>query len=538
MPWQEIVTGLVQGAELSVQGTRRVIGIVLDMSEIKELLISERGFSEMINLKFLKFYAKMEDKEVKVLIPHGLDYLSHHIILLHWEGFPMRCMPSNFIPKCLVELTMVASKLVVLWSGIQPLQRLKCMNLRGSLDLREIPNLTCATNLETLDLGGCLSLSELPSSIQNLHKLKDLDMERCTHLEVLPTDINLESLYYLNLNGCSRLRSFPQISRSISDLYLDGTAIEEVPGWIENISGLSYLSMNGCNMLKKISPNISKLKLLVEVDFSECKALTEESWQNHPEEICTSLMRVNMSGNSFERLSDTWTSIQPKDLDIGNCRNLVSLPKLPASLSNLTANHCESLESLYGSFQQRQMALQFINCFKLNHQAREFILRSDCAYAILPGEELPSYFTHRADRNFLTVSLPRITLSRKILSFKACMVVKSRVCCFDFGVNFFIRGATNTKYFSLSTNIYSRTNHLIVFGFECSSEGFSDHVQFDFFCHDQKKETIKIKECGLQLLEVSPSLNDSRKHFETEDDDKSGVTDAESSRSSKQMRIT
>lgn len=84
--------------------------------------------------------------------------------------------------------------------------------------LREIPNLTCATNLETLDLGGCSSLSELSSSIQNLHKLKDLDMERCTHLEILPTDINLESLYYLNLNGCSRLRSFPQISRSISDL--------------------------------------------------------------------------------------------------------------------------------------------------------------------------------------------------------------------------------------------------------------------------------------------------------------------------------
>lgn len=231
-----------------------------------------------------------------------------------------------------------------------------------------------------------------------------------------------------------------------------------------------------------------------------------------------------MSGNSFERLPDTWTSIQPKDLDIGNCRNLVSLPKLLASLSNLTANHCESLESLYGSFQQRQMALQFINCFKLNHQAREFILRSDCAY--------------RDDRNFLTVSLPRITLSRKILSFKACMVVKSRVCCFDFGVNWFSRGARDTKYFSLSTNIYSKTNHLIVFGFECSSEGFSDHVQFNFFCHDQKKETIKIKECGLQLLEVSPSLNDGRKHFETEDDDKSGVTDAESSRSSKQMRVS
>ncbi|KAL0692981.1 hypothetical protein Bca4012_060161 [Brassica carinata] len=297
-----------------------------------------------------------------------------------------------------------------LWSRIQPLESLKCMNLRWSLELREIPNLSHAINLETLDLRGCSRLTELPSSIGHLHKLKDLDMERCILLEVLPTGINLESLYYLNLNGCSQLRSFPQISRSILDLYLDGTAIEEVPGWIENMHGLTTLSMTGCNKLKRISPNISKLKLLEEVDFSECKLLTEASWQNHPEEICTSLMRVNMSGNSFERHPDTWTSIQPKDLDLSTCINLVSLPELPASLSILAANDCKSLESLYGFFQQRQMALQFINCYKLNQQARESILHSDCAYAILPGGEVPAYFTHRVDGDLLTVSFHRISL--------------------------------------------------------------------------------------------------------------------------------
>jgi len=41
------------------------------------------------------------------------------------------------------------------------------------------------------------------------------------------------------------LRSFPEISRNISYLYLDKTAIEEVPQWIEDISGLSDLSMSG-----------------------------------------------------------------------------------------------------------------------------------------------------------------------------------------------------------------------------------------------------------------------------------------------------
>lgn len=104
---------------LFFQGTRNVLGISLDMSEIKELLISERGFDGMKNLQFLKFYTNLEDKEVKVRLPHGLAYLPQKLTLLHWEGFPLRCLPPNFIPNHLVELTMEASKLEVLWSGIQ-----------------------------------------------------------------------------------------------------------------------------------------------------------------------------------------------------------------------------------------------------------------------------------------------------------------------------------------------------------------------------------------------------------------------------------
>ncbi|CAH2046344.1 unnamed protein product [Thlaspi arvense] len=148
------------------------------------------------------------------------------------------------------------------------------------------------------------------------------------------------------------------------------------------------------------------------------------------------------------------------------------------------------------------MALQFMNCLKLNCQAREFILHSDCAYAILPGEEFPAYFTHRVDGNFLTV------------------------------------GGSDTKYFSCKTNIHSKTNHLIIFGLEFSLDGFSDppaglnssDVQFEFFCLDHKKKMIQIKEGGIQLLEESPSLDDIWESFE-----RSGENDAEARRSRKQM---
>ncbi|CAH8356894.1 unnamed protein product [Eruca vesicaria subsp. sativa] len=95
-------------------------------------------------------------------------------------------------------------------------------------------------------------------------------MEGCTMLEILPTDVNLSSLEPLLLSGCSRLRRFLQISKSIASLYLDDTAIEEVPYCIEKFWRLSELSMSGGKTLKNISPYIFRLRNLKVVDFSDC----------------------------------------------------------------------------------------------------------------------------------------------------------------------------------------------------------------------------------------------------------------------------
>ncbi|CAA7032847.1 unnamed protein product [Microthlaspi erraticum] len=187
------------------------------------------------------------------------------------EEYPLKCLPSSFRGEDLVVLKMRNSKLEKLWNGAQSLSLLEHMDLRGSTWLKEIPDLSMATNLMTLDLRGCQSLVELPGSILEWN-----------NLELLPRSINLESLYRLDLGGCSRFRIFPDISRNISFLILNQTAIEEVPCWIENFSKLISLDMWGCRKLKRISPNISKMKLLEKADFSNCEALTEASWLDHP----------------------------------------------------------------------------------------------------------------------------------------------------------------------------------------------------------------------------------------------------------------
>ena len=113
------------------------------------------------------------------------------------------------------------------------------MDLSECQNLAEILDLSKATNLKSLKLNYCECLVMLPSTIGNLQKLELLEMQECTALEVLPIGVNLSSLEIVNLNGCTRLRSFPQISRSIKELYLNDTATEEVPCCIENFSRLA-----------------------------------------------------------------------------------------------------------------------------------------------------------------------------------------------------------------------------------------------------------------------------------------------------------
>lgn len=126
----------------------------------------------------------------------------------------------------------------------KPLKCLKKIDMLGSRSLKEILDFSTATNLERLCLKDCSSLVELSSSIQNLSKLTKLNMSGCTELEVLPIDINLEALKSLDLRGCSRLRSFPNISSNLLYLYLDKTAIEEIPSNLR-LENLIALHMQG-----------------------------------------------------------------------------------------------------------------------------------------------------------------------------------------------------------------------------------------------------------------------------------------------------
>ncbi|CAA7053844.1 unnamed protein product [Microthlaspi erraticum] len=236
-PWKRRI--LINAQEICdvlerAEGTRAVSGISFDISGIDKLSISKKAFKRMPNLRFLRVYKSKDDGNDVLRISKEIEFPCRRLRLLEWNAYPNKFLPLTFHPEYLVKLDMTNSKLKYLWKGTQPLTNLKEMNLSCSVHLKELPDLTNATNLETLYLNHCTSLVEIPSSFSHLHKLETLRITECTNLQVIPANLNLPSLDYipesikdlhqlkfLFLSGCERITSLPELPRSLMGLFAD-----------------------------------------------------------------------------------------------------------------------------------------------------------------------------------------------------------------------------------------------------------------------------------------------------------------------------
>ncbi|ESQ39798.1 hypothetical protein EUTSA_v10000753mg [Eutrema salsugineum] len=340
-------------------GTEKVIGISLDLCEVDKVRIDDKAFKRMFNLRFLNFYKKTLEwtKEVKWQLPKRFKYFPDELKLLSWPGFPMESMPSDFCPEYLVELRLPNSKLKKLWKGVKTLTCLKDMDLSESKHLEKIPDLSTATNLETLNLHGCSSLVELPSSIQNLNKLTDLNMAGCTKLESFP-NANLESLIHLVLTGCSQLKVFPDISSKVESIIANKTSFEIFPSplrlenlielrmeqilserlWdgVQPLTSLRKILLSGSENLKEI-PDLSMAKSLKTLNLNGCSSLVEitlSSFQN-----LNKLTDLNMAGcTKLESLPSGINLESLYRLNLNGCSKLKSFPDISSNISTLYLN--------------------------------------------------------------------------------------------------------------------------------------------------------------------------------------------------------
>ncbi|CAK7350015.1 unnamed protein product [Dovyalis caffra] len=471
-------------------GTEAIEGICLEMSESREMHLKSDAFSSMDRLRLLKFYDNfswddiflMDDKD-KVHLPHsGLDYLSDELRYLHWDGFPLKTLPQNFCAENIVELIFPDSKIERLWTGVQNLVHLRCIDLSGSPYLLEIPDLSKAKNIESINLKFCKSLIEVHSSIQFLNKLEVLQLSYCDNLTRLPSSIGSKVLRILDLSYCNNVRlcpaisgnsavlrkvdlqycsnitKFPEISGKIKYLYLQGTAIEEVPSSIEFLTALVRLYMTNCKQLSSLPTSICKLKSLEILGLSSCSKL-----ERFPEimEPMESLRRLELDATAIQELPSSikhlkfltqlklgvtaikelsssivqlkslthldlgGTAIQElpssiiylkclKHLDLSGTV-IKKLPELPLSLAALDVNDCESLETLSRFNLSNFQELNFAKCFKLDHKElladiqlkiQSGQIKDENFQIVLPESEIPLWFCDQTMGSSVTKQFP------------------------------------------------------------------------------------------------------------------------------------
>ncbi|KAK7390301.1 hypothetical protein VNO78_25603 [Psophocarpus tetragonolobus] len=267
------------------KGTESIRSIRADVSVIRKLKLSPYIFTKMTKLRFL--YVPSEyDQDDFHHFPHGLQsfpdeltyldglqslptelrYLdglqsfSDELRYLVWRNYPLRSLPENFSSQNLVLLDLTYSHVEKLWDGVKNLKSLKEVKVTGSVNLKELPDLSEATNLEVLDISGCVQLTSVTPSIFSLNKLKILKLDYHSFSKIIINN-HISSLSFFTVKGSIEqkeisLRSENIISNPVSCMCL-------------NLKPSSFICKNKLETLSKITG--SKCRYLQPSTFKELR---------------------------------------------------------------------------------------------------------------------------------------------------------------------------------------------------------------------------------------------------------------------------
>ncbi|KAJ4723820.1 Disease resistance protein [Melia azedarach] len=366
-----------------------------------------------------------------------------------WDGYPGKSFPLHCHSNNLVSLELRDSNIEELWDGIKNLVKLKHINLSDSKQLKEVPDLSKAPNLEKLILEGCSSLVETHSSIQLLNKLVVMDLRNCESLKGLPPSIH-ESLKTLLLSGCINLKRCPEISsiefpsRLVTLDLQKCSSLEQLPRSICELKSLQYFSLSDCSKLQNLPDDLGNLEALktLKIERTLIREIPESLGQ------LSSLEELRFKGNNFKRIPESIINLSNlRLLYLSYCERLEYLPNLPCSVNQVEADHCTSLEAL-SSLSVRTLfhfwsVFHLRNCFKLNQdQVRQIV---DCVlkeiqllatawcresgqayrrgYIPYPGNEIPEWFMLRSTESSITLELPQGWFNNECVGVALCAVL-------------------------------------------------------------------------------------------------------------------
>ncbi|XP_062079959.1 disease resistance protein RPP2A-like [Humulus lupulus] len=334
-------------------GTSSIEGLSLNTFHMKyDIDIKPTAFNEMYNLRLLRIIVCMGN--YKLSVSGGLDFLPDALRYLEWAQYPLKSLPSSFIPHNLVNLDMPLGQFEHLWNGLQHVESLQYVSLCFSKKLSNIPNLSRA-NLKCADFEGCTSLVEVPSlrfqQINEKNSTKIIRNQITSNVWSKREDLlrygPLQGLkvhdYSLNLNECSNFKTLSHLSGGIEYIYLRSTAIEELHHSIWSLGHLALLDLNNCKSLKNLPEDICNLECMKELNLGGCVCI------NMFPKLPKNIVRVDLSGSAIEQVPsssfDYCTSLEV--LCLKDCTRLeyvsTTISKLKL-LNYLDLSYCSKLK--------------------------------------------------------------------------------------------------------------------------------------------------------------------------------------------------
>ncbi|CAN6686503.1 unnamed protein product [Malus baccata var. baccata] len=365
--------------------------------------------------------------------------------------------------------------LVEIHPSVAVLKRLKVLCLHGCERIKRLPSKVEIDSLESFDLSYCSNVKKIPdfgehmknlsqlyvvgtaietipSSIEHLVGLAELDLRSCKNLLNLPSSIcNLKSLRCLNVNRCSKLDQFPGDMEYLKRLYLGITMREPLVG----MKNLEYLEVDGAESnarsregwgllrllgLGKSRPDppcwglllssLSGLCSLIELDLRDCNLCEGDI----PDDIgCLSVLKkLYISGNNFVSLPESIRGLSKlQRLRLERCKSLQVLPHLPSNIKlHVDADNCTSLKRLCDPSKLSScfanlydFTFSSVNCITLVQdegwintilsRILKFAAEGPCpsydkkfTQIVSPGSEIPEWFSNQSVGHSVNVELP------------------------------------------------------------------------------------------------------------------------------------
>ncbi|XP_019086831.1 PREDICTED: TMV resistance protein N-like [Camelina sativa] len=357
------------------EGIGQIESISLHTCEMTSAFSMETGvFGKMYKLRFVKVYKHVNDGESRLQVIPGDHCPSMNCSLLHWDAFPLSTLPLNFNTLGLVELNLRHSNLETLWSGALRFSNLKKLDVTGSKNLKELPDLSMCQKLNELMLKQCKRLKGIPESIGERSTLSTLtlsyyggpksplgvvignvsQMQRIT-LEFPTARVEMQHMN-MSITGDIKFRVFADCEGYAEYFYfsseqkIHGTktvSVHQAPRLTSvfnkstslNIRRFSYKEnrkpvttvhsfpyIAGLEELKLVNLNIQKLSDAIgHFEFLEI---------------------LDFSGNDFDRLPEDMNKLSRlKTLCLRDCSKLKELPEL-TQVQSLTLTNCRSLKTL------------------------------------------------------------------------------------------------------------------------------------------------------------------------------------------------